>query len=223
MTRQTLFQLVVRAAPAVAALVLAGAASSPAAAQTCYWVPCQGPPPQSAPETASAGDSGAFEDGYRAGVAAGREQTATTPAASRSRASRSRSATARRHHRPAARTAATRHRPAASSPRRRVQTHRPAPAHPAPPPYTPRTRDLASTYGAANGAVVPLAAFTGRGERWESGYGIRTVWVGPSATSWSGGQLCGWGLRQQMSGAQVHSQAPAWLCQCAEGWRPPVR
>lgn len=229
----------------VGVALAAGVASGPVSAQ-CMVVTCPQPatpvaaPPLQAPPVTVAHPPAPpavdpYDEGYAAGRAAGRAEAAAErrPAARPAprQASRPRAATPRR---PETRRQETRRqetrRPEArrSEARRQTprQTSRPATPrrHPAPPAqaWQPRTRDLAATYGAGNGQAVSLAQFTGRGDRWVSSSYSRTVWVGPSVTSWSGGQLCGWGSQAVMQGAVTVSQTPTWLCQCDQGWRPPA-
>lgn len=212
----------------VGVALAAGVASGPVSAQ-CLVVTCPQPatpvpaPPLQAPPLQAPPAVDAYDEGFAAGRAAGRAQAAAErrPAArpAQRQTTRQRTATPRRQQarrqpqRQASRTQAT-----------RPATTRRHPAPPAPPrqAWQPRTRDLAATYGAGNGQAVSLAQFTGRGDRWVSSSYSRTVWVGPSITSWSGGQLCGWGSQAVMQGSVTVSQSPAWLCQCEQGWRPPA-
>lgn len=208
--------------------------------------PLQAPPVQAPPLTVSQPAyppaTDAYDEGFAAGRAAGRaEAVAERRPAARSasrqtsrQTTRQRPATARRQEarRPqqrqatrsqASRTQASRPQASRPQPTRSQATRR----HPAPPSaprqaWQSRTRDLAATYGASDGQAVSLAQFTGRGDRWVSSSYSRTVWVAPSVTSWSGGQLCGWGHQAVMQGSTTISQSPAWLCQCAQGWRPPA-
>lgn len=123
----------------------------------------------------------------------------------------------------AARPAARRHAAARPAGRHAVRPARPT--HTAAP-YGDPIRDHAAIYGASgHGNAVPLAAYAGRGDRWVSGSvtttSVTTQWIAPAQTVIQGGQTCGWGGRV----AHAHGHAPrherAWLCACAEGWRPP--
>lgn len=212
----------------VGVALAAGVASGPVSAQ-CLVVTCPQPAtPVPAPPLPAPPAVDAYDEGFAAGRAAGRAEAAAErrPAArpAQRQTSRQRTATPRRQQ---ARRQETRRQPQRQA--SRTQAARPAttrrhPAPPAPPrqAWQPRTRDLAATYGAGNGQAVSLAQFTGRGDRWVSSSYSRTVWVGPSVTSWSGGQLCGWGSQAVMQGSVTVSQSPAWLCQCEQGWRPPA-
>lgn len=228
----------------VGVALAAGVASGPVSAQ-CMVVTCpqparpspapplQAPPLTAQPPAAHPPAVDAYDEGYAAGRAAGRAEAAAErrPAArpAQRQATRQRSATPRRQEvrrqpqRQATRTQATRTQATRTQATRPATTRR-HPAPPAPPrqAWQSSTRDLAATYGATNGQAVSLSQFTGRGDRWVSSSYSRTVWVGPSVTSWSGGQLCGWGSQAVMQGSVTVSQSPAWLCQCAQGWRPPA-
>jgi hypothetical protein len=119
------------------------------------------------------------------------------------------------HARPAIRHAVAR--PAPTRARHAVRPVRHAPVH-APDPI----RDHAATYGArATGASEAIAAFAGRGERWVTSSWQVTGWAAPAAVSWHQGQSCGWGARVLTAPDGATRQERAWLCQCAEGWRPP--
>ncbi len=221
----------------VGVALAAGFASGPVSAQ-CMVVTCPQPatpvpaPPLQAPPLQAPPAVDAYDEGFAAGRAAGRAEAAAErrPAArpaqrqtTRQRTAGSRRQEARRQpQRQASRPQAAR--PQAARPQAARPQARRHPAPPAPPrqAWQSRTRDLATTYGATNGQAVALSQFTGRGDRWVSSSYSRTVWVGPSITSWSGGQLCGWGSQAVMQGSVTVSQSPAWLCQCEQGWRPPA-